>query len=472
MHELKFIDDNLIKFNYDFPIFNWFYPYNADEISNIKLKKELQLNSMNIFNFLLEDPSDVALYFHIPFCEDICSFCPFSREILKEESKLNRYIDALIKEIELKNKYLNSKKIKINSIFFGGGTPSILSKQHILKLGENIQKSFDLKEMKEFSFEMNAKTITEEKAIALKEIGVTHVRVGIQTFSKKYRAAFALSATIDQIENGISILKKYFSNVSIDIMYGFNGETISDFLKDLKKAISLDVPNISLYPLNNRTIQERLIKKYSELGLLSCTGLDRIGFKIIAREFMTKNGYFPHNGHDFYKVKENPKEFLTEEYTFEYHRTVYGKEKSELIAFGVSAISFFNGFITMNEKSIESYIKNFEEKHFCDMIILSYDKILDKNKPISLYLPYHGKIEKNQIDFTNTDPLLLKKLNILIEKDLVRENERTYFLTESGWLSYVNILYFLSPKKDQDLLIELIEESEKKRDIGLWNFEF
>ncbi len=472
MKNLRFIQNGLIKFNYDFPIFNWFYPYNANEISDENLKNKIKENTMYIFNYLLDDPTDVALYFHIPFCQDICSFCPFTREILKDENRLKDYVDSLIKEIDLKKKYLNSKKIKINSIFFGGGTPSILSTDLISKLGEKIKNSFDLSNLKEFSFEMNAKTITEEKAIALKNIGVTHVRVGVQSFNMKYREIFCLTATLEQVKKGISILKKYFSNVSIDLLYGFNGETITDFLKDLKEGISLDVPNISLYPLNNKSIQDRLIKKYSDLGLEPCTGLDRIGFKIIAKEFMKKNMYYPHNGHDFFKVSKIPNDFLTDEYTFEYHKTVYGTEKSQLVAFGISAISFFNGFITMNEKSINKYIEDLKDKNFCDMVILTYDTILDKNKPVSLFLPYHGKVDKKYIDFINIDPIILKKLDILIKNGLVIETDESYLLTESGWLSYVNLLYFLSPEKDQELLIELIEKSEKQRNIGKWNFEF
>lgn len=472
MKNLNFVDNELIKFNYDFPIFNWFYPYYADEITDINLVNKLSLNPMSIFDFLLPETNDVALYFHIPFCQDICSFCPFTREILKEEEKLERYVNALIKEINLKSTYIKGKNIKINSIFFGGGTPSILSTEQILKLGKAINENFDLSELKEFSFEMNAKTISEDKVQALKKIGVTHTRVGVQTFNSKYRELFCLTASIEQIKNGILILKKYFKNISIDIMYGFNGETISDFLMDLKEAILLDVPNISLYPLNNKSIQDRLIKKYADSNLSPCSGLDRIGFKIIAKEFLAKNMYFPHNGHDFVKVKNIPKYFMTDEYKFEYHKSVYGREKSQLIAFGITAISFFNGFITMNEKSIESYISNLENKNFCNMFILTYDKILDKNKPLSLFLPYHGKIKKNQIDFNNIDKKLIEKFKMLIEKKLIAENKDEYYLTESGWLSYVNILYFLSPEKDQELLLSQIEETEKKRNIGTWNFEF
>jgi len=471
MKRLNFVDNGLLKFNYDFPVFNWFYPYYAEDLTNKQIMSEITDNTMNIFKYILDDPSDVALYFHIPFCQDICSFCPFNREILKEQNRLDAYIQSLIKEIDIKKEYINAKHTKINSIFFGGGTPSIMTVNQIRTIGKKIKESFDLSLLKEFSFEMNAKSISEEKAIALKNIGVTHVRVGVQTFSEKYRKLFCLTATLKQIYDGIAILKRHFDNVSVDILYGFNGETMHDFLIDLKKTLDLNVPNISLYPLNNKSIQDRLINKYEELGLLPCSGLDRLGFKILAKEFMARNGYYPHNGHDFVKVKEQPKRFITDEYKFEYHKSVYGSEKSELIGFGVSAISFFNGFITMNDKSIDQYINDFNIKGYCNMFIRSYDKILDVNKPISLYLPYHGSIKKDDINLDRISKELVEQLKVLIEKKLVIETENEFLLTEVGWLSYVNILFYLSPILDKKYLIGQIEKTEQKRNIGLWNFE-
>lgn len=474
MKNLDFIEDGLVKFNYDFPVFNWFYPYDADELTDIEVLKNISSNNIKIFDYLLESENDVALYFHIPFCQDICAFCPFTREILEENEKLNMYVEALLQEIELKREYLHKKNLKINSIFFGGGTPSILKVEHIEKIGKKINESFDLSVLKEFSFEMNAKTVTEDRAKILKKIGVTHVRVGVQTFSERYRELFCLSATLQQINEGIQILKKYFKNVSIDIMYGFNGETIDEFLNDLRNAIKLDVPNISLYPLNNKSIQTRLIENYKKANLVPVSGLDRLGFKIIAKEYLAKNNYYPHNGHDFIKIENQNeiKEFMTDKYMFEYHRTVYGTANSQLIGFGVSAISFFNSFITLNERNIDNYIKNLIENKKCDIIIHSYDKQLDYDKPLALYLPYHGKILKSKVDFNKISKITKQKLEKLIKLNLVKEYEKEYRLSEVGWLSYVNLLYFLSSEKDQKLLIELIEESESRRDIGKWNFKF
>ncbi len=468
MKKLEFTNDTLIKFNYDFPIFNWFQPYDVDELNT--LEKLKYSNNYKVLENLPSEYDNIALYFHIPFCEDICAFCPFFREILKDKTKIDEYVNSLINEISLKKEYL--KNYKINSIFFGGGTPSILTVPQIEKIGIALKEAFDFSHLKEFSFEMNAKTITEEKSKILKKIGVTNIRIGVQTFNEKYRELFSLSAKIEQIKQGIFILKNDFSKISIDLMYGFNGQSIEHFILDLIESIKLDVPNISLYPLNNLSIQERLLKSYSDKKLNPVSGLDRIGMKIIAKKIMMKNGYYPHNGHDFVKTKEKPDYFITNSYSFEYHKSVYGTENSFLVGFGAGSISFFNGYMTMNENHINNYIENLINNKAGNVIICTYDKQIDIERPLRLFLPYHGRIAKNKINKVKVSDQLKIKLDSLIDHGLIKETDSEYLLTEEGWLSYVDILFFLSPERDQKLLLSSIEKKEQQRDIGKWNFSF
>ena len=161
-----FTNESFIPFNFNMPIYNWFYPMSYSEIS-------VDLDSIKtVFERSSDRVSNRSLYFHIPFCQDICSFCPFTREVLKDEAFLDRYVDALIKEIVLKAKYRYISEKPITSIFFGGGTPSILLPKHILRIGNAIKDNFDLSSLKEFSFEMNAKTVLPERVAAMREVGV------------------------------------------------------------------------------------------------------------------------------------------------------------------------------------------------------------------------------------------------------------------------------------------------------------
>ncbi|MCR9655479.1 hypothetical protein NB537_11765, partial [Vibrio parahaemolyticus] len=139
--ELKLRPHNKMKFNAQFPVYNFFFP------SQINIDKSLKLSDV-----LLNANTGIksrALYFHFPFCETICSFCPFTRGIYKSESDIERYVSAIIKEIELKSHLIQLNNVPIEAIFFGGGTPSLLSPEQIIKVGKAITDNFDLSKLRE-----------------------------------------------------------------------------------------------------------------------------------------------------------------------------------------------------------------------------------------------------------------------------------------------------------------------------------
>ena len=125
----------VIKFNKQLPISNWAYPFHRDEDRNpdqlapysIAKRTEIQRR---------------AIYIHIPFCETICNFCPFHRDKYKSRLEIDQYLRALVAEMDLKRNYIGY--YKVNAIFVGGGTPSLLSPPQIEFLGEAIARNFDL----------------------------------------------------------------------------------------------------------------------------------------------------------------------------------------------------------------------------------------------------------------------------------------------------------------------------------------
>lgn len=116
-----FLDDNFINFSFHLPIYNWFFPFKREKANETQIEK-WQDNNMDVFKYYGRWPSNRSLYFHIPFCQDICAFCPFYREVLHDNSLydnslLDKYTEALIKEIELKSRYRNVSEFPITSIF-------------------------------------------------------------------------------------------------------------------------------------------------------------------------------------------------------------------------------------------------------------------------------------------------------------------------------------------------------------------
>lgn len=438
--------------------------------------QEINIDSRTVPFILSQDVERVtnrSLYFHIPFCQDICSFCPFTREILQDEEYLNRYVNALINEIQLKAQYTYVSRKPITSIFFGGGTPSIMKPNHIRKIGQAIKDNFDISELKEFSFEMNAKTITIDRIAALKDIGVTHGRMGVQTFNPEYRDMFKLTASMENIYNGAKLLNENFDYVCIDMLYGMHGQKLGDVIKDLKQARQLGTSHMDVYPINNGVIQKRLQDEYTKKHYTATDGLNKYLFNVAIYEYLARNGFRPHNGHGYYRCpsRNGLGDFVDDKYTFQYHESVYGYAGHEIIAFGPVGYSVLNEYVISNQANINNYIESLERGEFPIAGIGVYPRTLTEIKGMVLHLPYHGVAYKENINFNYIDDEMMDKIEQLTNAELLIEYDDRFALTKTGWYNYVNLLYYLSPKCEQDALMRYVRNANVY-DEYICNLEF
>ena len=441
---MKLINNGLIKFDRQYPVYNFFFPAQAKNITDLELKDVLLNANDNI--------KSRALYFHIPFCETICSFCPFTRVSVKDNDQINSYVDALIMEIEVKSKLLNMKDVPIAAIFFGGGTPSLLSPEQILRIGNKIHEIFDTSKLREFSFELEVKSINLEKVEALKSIGVTHPRFGLQTFNSKWRDIFNLTSTIDQIHNAVKLLNENFKFVSFDILYGMNGQDEQEIIDDLDKAIALNTTNIDIYPIDNIVTQTKLHRKYKELGLPPTSAMRKFSMNILIDKYMRSKGFTPHNGHGYFRCVSCDDVIVTNQYSFIYHEHVYGYYEYDLLGFGVNAISSLRGYTITNTAQRDEYIQNLKVNSSISCTISKHDKNLDELRPLILRLPYHGEIDKRKMNFGSVPLEMINKLDDLKAADMLVETENSYSLTKYGWFWYVDLMYYLMPSEDQKCL--------------------
>ena len=459
---MKLYKDTALKFDSFMPIYNWFYPLSNAPLSHIDCSQPLA-----VFDQL--STSQVrkrAVYLHIPFCDTICSFCPFVRGKFTNYDTVKRYTKALIKEIQIKSKYKSISSVPIGSIFIGGGTPSILDPEDIRDIGHTLKECFDLSGMEEFSCEMEVKSVTEEKNEAFKSIGVTHARFGLQTFNSKYRDLFTLTATLEQTYSAIDSLKKTFPFVSFDMLYGMHGQTEEEFVQDIHHAVETGANNIDFYPINNLMTQVSLHSSFNKKGLQPTSGLTKYYMNMLLREYMRSNQYLPHNGHGYVRVtraqaSENP--VLTDTYSFKYHDYVYGYSDHELIGFGANAISSLNNFSFFNTASREGYIKSLLADNVWDFSIGMHSSITDASKPVILRLPYHGRIERSKVDWQHVHPATLQALSDLIDCGLVVESADSYQISRDGWYWYVNMMYFLSPPDEKREIEKFINKKKHDR---------
>jgi oxygen-independent coproporphyrinogen-3 oxidase len=194
-----------------------------------------------------------GIYVHIPFCRQACHYCDFHFSTnLKFQTDL---LDALRKELSFQNDYLEGEKI--DTIYFGGGTPSILGASDISDILESIHRNFKINSAAEVTLEANPDDLSKEKLHALKAIGINRLSIGIQSFddhvlkflNRVHNAEMALDSVQSARDMG-------FENISIDLIYAIPGQDMNAWKKNIAKAITLSPEHISSYSL---TIEEKTV---------------------------------------------------------------------------------------------------------------------------------------------------------------------------------------------------------------------
>ena len=186
-----------------------------------------------------------AIYIHIPFCKQACHYCDFhfSTSMKRKEE----IVLALIREIQLRKNEFHGEIIE--TIYFGGGTPSVLTNAEILSLIEAVYENFEVIENPEITLEANPDDLSEERIIALSETPINRLSIGIQSFFEDDLKLMNRAHNSDEAQKSLAIATKYFDNISVDLIYGIPGLTNEMWLENIETALRFGIPHISSYAL-------------------------------------------------------------------------------------------------------------------------------------------------------------------------------------------------------------------------------
>jgi coproporphyrinogen III oxidase-like Fe-S oxidoreductase len=443
--------NSLIKFDRQFPIYNFFFPNQGKERSTSSLGQILQAAEGHA--------KSRALYFHIPFCDTICNFCPFTRGKYADRAVIDQYFESLLREIRMKAQLVDLKRVPIGAIFFGGGTPSLLDPDQIVRIGALIRETFDLSALREFSYEIEVKSLTRERAQAMRAIGVTHPRFGLQTFDEKWRQMFDLTASLEQIHAATDLLKETFPFQTFDILYGMSGQDEEELIADLQAAVAMGTSNVDIYPIDNITTQVGLHNKLADAKLAPTSAMRKFSMNVLIDQFMRHSGFMPHNGHGYVRTPATP-DVVSDAYSFVYHEHVYGYHDFDLLGFGTNAVSSTKGHVITNTASKHVYRERLAEGQF-PCTVSQHPVTLDYSRPVILRLAYHGRVDKARVHWDKVHPEVMTKLDHLKQESLVVDDGATLSLTKLGWYWYVDIMYYLMPREDQLVMNGLVVEKLK-----------
>ena len=282
-----------------------------------------------------------GIYLHIPFCKQACNYCDFH---FSTSMKMKvHFVQAIIQEIELRKDVFANEFI--SSVYFGGGTPSLLSEQDLDSIFEKLYKSFKIDADAEITLEVNPDDLTFEKIQQLKDSPVNRLSIGVQSFRDedlKYmnRAHNAIEAL-----NSIKMAQdEGFQNITIDLIYGTPGMSNEDWKYNLRKSFALNLPHISSYAL---TVEEKTPLYYQILK----KNIDPVDEQQSADQFKILMDEMLINGYEQYEISNFCKGNF-----YGKHNSSYWK-KDYYLGLGPSAHSYFGNSRLWNISNNIKYIK-------------------------------------------------------------------------------------------------------------------
>ena len=228
-----------------------------------------------------------GIYIHIPFCHQKCNYCNFHLSTCLNLK--NEVLKAIVKEIKMQKEYLKNEAL--DTIYFGGGTPSLLSIKEIEDILKTIFLTFKISPTPEITLEANPIDLTEEKTCGLKAIGINRLSIGVQTFNETFLKFLNRQETSKNIYSAINNVVKYdFKNFNIDLIFAIPGQKKEDLMADIEKLIAIHPTHISTYCLTieEKTVLDFWIKK----GITKKVDDDLAAdFFLIIDEILTSEGY-------------------------------------------------------------------------------------------------------------------------------------------------------------------------------------
>lgn len=288
----------------------------------------------------------LGLYVHIPFCVSKCKYCDFNSYKLNVDEK-RKYLKALQKEMEFYKKEVKSNEI--DTIFIGGGTPSILNENEINFLFDSIKGNFNIKKDAEITMECNPGTLTIDKLKTMKKCGVNRLSMGLQAVQNHHLDYIGRIHTYEEFEKNYNQAKEVgFENINVDLMYALPNQSEKDWMESLEKIVKLNPSHISAYSL--------ILEEGTELFNM----YERKEFELLDEDTDIKMyeytiNYLKSNGYNQYEISNYAKKGYECK-----HNILYWKCKN-YVGLGASASGFLNKIRYNNVCDLNEY-----EKIICD----------------------------------------------------------------------------------------------------------
>lgn len=358
-----------------------------------------------------------GIYIHIPFCKKACHYCNF--HFSTQTQHIHSFVEALLNEIELRRDYINTP---IQTIYFGGGTPSLLSAEQIRSIIEKLQLNFDLSNLQEFTLEANPDDININKLADWNAIGINRLSIGIQSFQKESLAWMNRAHIVDQSHQAIQMAQDAgFNNISIDLIYGTPHYTKEHLLADLKIIEDYRIPHVSCYAL---TVEEKTALN----SMIEKGKIENVKTEVQAEHFEIIVDYLNKIGFEHYEISNFAKPGNRSKHNSSYWKGI------PYLGLGPSAHSFNGSSRQWNVANNALYMQSLEKRALPFEIEL-LDQVAQYNEYMMISLRCMEGFDLKHIESSFGKAYSEHTQNviqILAQKDIFEQKSTGYCLKKSA----------------------------------------
>lgn len=357
---------------------------------------------------------EIGIYIHLPFCKRKCPYCDFY-SCADGQEQIEKYVKSLCRNIE---KFIHNDNIKAETVYFGGGTPSLLSYEQVGKILQSIKENFVLEDSAEITLEANPSSVNLEKLVGYKSVGINRISFGVQSALDKELEVLGRLHSWEQAGEAVNwAAEAGFKNISCDIMLGIPKQTLESLKFTLNSFTNLPIQHISAY-----------ILKIESGTAFDCDKIRNIiaNEDLICEMYNLAVNYLEERGFMQYEISNFSKEGYESKHNVNYWN------QGEYLGFGPSAHSFFNG---------ERFYCEENTKKFIEMDIQSKITLEKNPNKLEEYIVLGLRLKKG-ISFDK----ILKLSNIqimnrirkiaykLAENNFCKCDGRCIYLTSKGFL--------------------------------------
>ena len=300
----------------------------------------------------------LSLYVHIPFCDTVCFYCGCNKVVTKDKTKAEPYLQAIFKEIDQHGALFDASRV-VEQMHFGGGTPTFLSNEQILRLSEKLQSAFNFSASGEYSIEIDPRGVDESTIQALAEARFNRISLGVQDFNEDVQKAVNRIQSFEQTKAVIdSARTNGFESVSIDLIYGLPKQSVDTFKTTLDQVAELRPDRISLF---NYAHLPTLFKPQRRINVDELPSADeKLDIFKYSMDRLLDLGYV-YIGMDHFALPED--ELALAQQQGQLYRNFQGYSTHadcDIVGIGLSSIGQVGDSFSQNEKNLEQYYQALE----------------------------------------------------------------------------------------------------------------